>query len=65
MEKIRAYAKAPWIPPVKVSISHSKLEAIQQAKSYQGPAVFTDASLRNDLPELEYTGRISTFRISH
>lgn len=31
IEKIRAYGKAPWIPPRKISISQYKLEAIQQA----------------------------------
>lgn len=49
MEKIYTYAKAPWIPPLKISISQSKLEAIQQAKSHQEPAVSTDWSSRNDL----------------
>lgn len=49
MEKIRAYVKAPWIPPLKISISQSKVEAIQRVKSHQGPAVFTDSLSRNDL----------------
>lgn len=36
MEKIRAYVKAPWIPPLKISISQSKVEGIQRAKGIRG-----------------------------
>ncbi len=49
MGKIHAYVKAPWIPPVKISIPQSKVEEIQQTTSHQGPAAFTDSSSRNDL----------------
>lgn len=57
MEKIRAYVKAPLIPPLKISISQSKIEGIQQAMSHQGPAAFTDSSWGMTWLGLEYTGK--------
>ena len=48
-EQIHPYAKAPWIPSVKVVISSAKPEAIRAAQEYKGEAGYTDASGRNDL----------------
>ena len=49
LEKVKAFVKAPWIPPVPVKI-FDKEEAIQRAKNISPwmPAVFTDGSARNN-----------------
>lgn len=50
LEKIEAFVKAPWVPPVRVNIFDQK-EAIQKAKSFnpQEPVLFTDGSVRNNV----------------
>lgn len=49
LEKIEAFVKAPWVPPVRVSIFDRK-EAIQKAKGFspREPVLFTDGYVRNN-----------------
>ena len=49
LEKIEAFVKAPWVPPVPVHI-FDKEEAIQGARNLDPwkPVVFTDGSARNN-----------------
>ena len=49
LEKIETFVKAPWIPPVLVTI-FDKEKAIQRAKNLNSwmPAVFMDGSARNN-----------------
>ncbi len=48
LEKIEAFVKAPWVPPVRVNIFDRK-EAIQKAKVFnpREPLLFTDGSVGN------------------
>ena len=50
LEKIEAFVKAPWVPPVRVHIFDRK-EAIQKAKFFnpREPVLFTDGSVRNSV----------------
>ena len=63
LEKIEAFLKAPWVPPVRVNIFDRK-EAIQnEPKGFnpREPVLFTDGSVRNNAVGIgvKWMGRLS------
>ena len=53
LEKINAYAKAPWNPPANVCILEKEIAIAKAIQCGDSIVAFTDSSIRNNLARIE------------